>query len=64
MLDVGVPFLLVNEYLFWFPGTRPCLPELPHEEYREVLEIFSLCTEQEPPSRPSAKQILDGYFRD
>lgn len=41
------------------PGTRPLLPAFfPSEGYDQVLEIFSVCTEDEYKKRPSAKGVV------
>lgn len=40
-------------------GTRPPLdPEALGESYRRMLELFYVCTEEDPKRRPSATQIL------
>ncbi|RXG56891.1 Lymphokine-activated killer T-cell-originated protein kinase [Armadillidium vulgare] len=44
-------------------GTRPGLPDVALDSsYNKILEIYYLCTEDDPSRRPSAKQILDSYF--
>jgi hypothetical protein len=43
-----------------FLGTRPALPDSPlGEEYRPVIQLFNLCTEEDFRKRPDAGEIVE-----
>lgn len=60
---VSILFRHINFNISLIAGSRPGLPKALDDSYNKVLEIFYLCTEEAPSRRPSAKQILETYFK-
>lgn len=41
-------------------GSRPPLPDVNYDNsYLPVLELLTMCTDEDPTKRPSAKEIVD-----
>lgn len=50
--------LICNNENLIITGTRPELPEDIEPEYKLIVDIFNLCTEDRYSKRPSAGEIL------